>query len=70
VEVLNLIQQAYNDLYAERAGISNAKWREISADLENEENEALYKKGRGETTDGKVEIPMNISIAEPTKVGG
>ena len=29
-----------------------------------------YDKGRGIKPDGTVEIPMALSIAEPTKVGG
>lgn len=68
VEVLDVIQKAYYDIYAERAGVTNDKWREIASDPAN--NEALYDKGRGKLPDGKLEIPMNLSIAEPTKAGG
>jgi len=70
VEILDIIQGAYYDIYAERAGVTNARWRELSNELEgNMENQRLYDIGRGKkgTPD---EIPMNISIAEPTKVGG
>jgi biopolymer transport protein ExbD len=70
VEVLDIIQAAYYDIYAERAGITNARWRELSEKLDEEENAKLYDKGRGRKPDGTLEIPMNISIAEPTKVGG
>jgi len=70
VEILNIIQAAYNDIYAERAGVTNARWREIASDLQDPENARLYDVGRGKKADGSLEIPMNISIAEPTKIGG
>ena len=63
IEVLDAIQAAYYDIYAERIGVTNAKWREIASDPTAPGNSALYEKAR----DG---IPQNISIAEPTKVGG
>ena len=68
VEILNIIQAAYNDIYAERAGVTNARWREIASDLQDPENARLYDVGRGKKADGSLEIPMNISIAEPTKI--
>ena len=70
IEVLDAIQRAYYEIYSERAGITTKKWLEISNDLGNPESRALYEKGRGKTAEGKPEIPMNVSIAEPTKVGG
>jgi len=70
VEILNIIQAAYNDIYAERAGVTNARWREIASDLQDPENARLYDVGRGKKADGSLELPMNISIAEPTKIGG
>ena len=70
VEILDIIQGAYYDIYAERAGVTNSKWRELSNELDDPENVLLYDKGRGKKPDGTLEIPMNISIAEPTKVGG
>lgn len=70
IEILDLIQAAYYDIYAERAGVSNARWRELSNELDDPENARLYDLGRGKKPDGSLEIPMNISIAEPTKVGG
>jgi hypothetical protein len=70
VEILNIIQASYNDIYAERAGVTNARWREIASDLQDPENSRLYDVGRGKKADGSMEIPMNISIAEPTKIGG
>lgn len=71
IEVLDQIKGAYHDIYADRAGVDNAKWREISASPDsNPEFQKLYDIGRGVLPDGKPEIPMNISIAEPTKIGG
>lgn len=70
VEVLDAIQRAYYEIYADRAGITTKKWLEISGDLANPDNRKLYDLGRGRTADGKPEIPMNVSIAEPSKVGG
>lgn len=58
IAVYNEAQGAYYDIYAERAGVTNAKWREISSDLSNPDNKVLYDKAR----EG---IPLAISIAEP-----
>lgn len=69
IEILDIIQGAYYDIYAERAGVTNSKWRELSSDLSDPENQVLYDKGRGRRPDGTIEIPMQLSIAEPTKVG-
>lgn len=70
IEILNIVQAAYNDIYAERAGVTNARWREIASDLQDPDNTRLYDVGRGKKLDGSLEVPMNISIAEPTKIGG
>lgn len=73
VEILDAIQAAYHEIYAERAGVSVKDWREISSDPDNSQRpewRQIYDKGRGVGPDGKVEIPMNLSIAEPSKVGG
>lgn len=70
IEVLDVIQKAYYDIYAERIGVTNDKWREIASDpTKSPEFAQLYDLGRGRTPDGKLEIPMNLSIAEPTQVG-
>jgi len=60
IAVYNEAQGAYYDIYAERAGVTNARWREIASDLGDPENKAIYTKAR----EG---IPMAISIAEPNK---
>lgn len=70
IEILDVIQKAYYDIYADRVGVTNDKWREIASDPnKTPEFEELYDRGRGRTPEGKLEIPMNLSIAEPTQVG-
>lgn len=70
IEVLDNIQAAYYEMYAERAGVSTDDWRKIIDNLKEPDNKRLYDIGRGLTDEGKAEYPMNISIAEPTKIGG
>jgi len=71
IDVLDACQAAYHEIYAERAGVSVVQWREISSDPNaSPEAREAYDKGRGINPDGSVEIPMALSIAEPTKVGG
>ncbi len=60
IAVYNEAQGAYYDIYAERAGVSNTRWREIASELSNPDNKAIYAKAR----EG---LPMAISIAEPNK---
>jgi biopolymer transport protein ExbD len=57
IQLLDEIQAAYFEIYAERAGISAEQYRELK--LNESKEKLLYDKGK----DG---IPMNISIAEPT----
>ncbi|UII24576.1 biopolymer transporter ExbD [Fulvivirga maritima] len=66
ISVLDQVQAAYYDMYAERIGVTNEQWREIANDLSDPENKRLYDKGRG-LKNGQLEFPMNISIAEPSK---
>lgn len=73
IEILDAVQAAYHEIYAERAGVTVKDWREISSDPENPQKpewKQLYDRGRGVRPDGSVEIPMALSIAEPTKAGG
>lgn len=60
VEVLDAAQRAYYEIYAAKIGVPVEKWRDIASDPEQKE---LYNKSR----EG---VPMAISVAEPTKVGG
>jgi biopolymer transport protein ExbD len=62
IEILDLIQAAYYDIYAEQAGVTNQRFREAASDLSDPANREIYDKGRAG-------IPMQVSIAEPTKVG-
>jgi biopolymer transport protein ExbD len=71
IDVLDAIQAAYHEIYAERAGVTVQRWREIASDPDADElSKQQYEKGRGTLPNGNVEIPMALSIAEPTKVGG
>jgi biopolymer transport protein ExbD len=65
VEILDIIQGAYYDIYADEAGVTNKEWREAAAKQNDPDPryKTIYEKG-------KKNYPMQISIAEPTKVGG
>lgn len=63
IKVLNEVQGAYYDMYAERAGVTNDRWREIASDISNPENKRIYD-------DARKDFPMAISIAEPSSAGG
>ncbi len=58
LKILDELQATYYEIYAERAGISPEAFRKL--DHRNPEERAIYLKAR----EG---IPMNISIANPTK---
>jgi len=58
IAVLDIIKSAYNQIYADNAGISLEEWRMLANKHNTPELEALFNKGR----EG---FPMNISIAEP-----
>ena len=62
IQLLDIIQAAYYDIYADQAGVTNAKFREAASDLAVPQNKEIYERGRAG-------IPLNISIADPTKVG-
>ncbi|MDH4089040.1 MAG: biopolymer transporter ExbD [Cyclobacteriaceae bacterium] len=71
IEVLDAAQAAYHEIYANRAGVSVKRWREISSDPnESPETKQAYDRGRDVGPNGTVGIPMALSIAEPSKVGG
>jgi len=70
IQVLDAAEAAYNEIYADRAGVSVQRWRDIAADPNADpETKMLYDKGR-DYRNGKSFLPKNISIAEPTKIGG
>jgi len=62
IEILDIIQGAYYDLYAEQAGVTNSRFREAASDLSDPTNKQIWEKGKNG-------IPMQVSIAEPTKIG-
>lgn len=70
IEILDAVQAAYYQIYADNAGVTVKKWLDLSSDLNDPENRKLYDLGRKRRPDGSVEIPMALSIAEPTKIGG
>lgn len=71
IDVLDNIQAAYYEMYANKAGVSTEEWRKIIDNLKEPDNSRLYEIGKGGVdADGKPLFPMNISIAEPTKIGG
>ncbi|MBK6266326.1 biopolymer transporter ExbD [Marivirga sp. S37H4] len=61
INVLDQLQGAYYQIYGERVGLTAEEFRTL--DLSNPKDQALYDEGR----EG---IPMAISIAEPTNIGG
>ncbi len=60
IDVYNEVQGAYYDMYADRAGVTNEKWREIASNTSDPDNKRIYDEAR----EG---FPMQISIAEPNK---
>lgn len=61
INVLDEVQAAYNEMYAERAGITAEQWRNL--DLKDPRDKQLYERARDK-------FPKNISFAEPTNIGG
>ena len=61
IKILDQLNGAYNEIYAERAGISVDEWRTL--DRKDPVQKDLYLKARKG-------IPRAISIAEPNKTGG
>jgi hypothetical protein len=61
LEILDELQGAYYEIYGQRVGLTADEFR--SLDRKNPVEYEKYQRAR----DG---FPMNISIAEPTKIGG
>ena len=60
IQVLDIIQSAYNEIYAARAELSLNEYLKLNPDIDGQKR--IIQKAR----EG---IPMNISIAEPSQVG-
>lgn len=61
ISVLDELQGAYYELRAEKVGLTSEEYRML--DQKDPRQKELYDRGR----EG---LPMNISIAEPTNIGG
>ena len=61
IAILDQLQGAYYEIYAERVGLTAEEFRNL--DRKKPDDLEKYNRAR----DG---IPMNISLAEPTKIGG
>lgn len=61
ISILDELQGAYYEIYGERVGLTADEFRAL--DRKKPDQEEKYSRAR----DG---FPMNISIAEPTKIGG
>ncbi|MCC5927861.1 MAG: biopolymer transporter ExbD [Cyclobacteriaceae bacterium] len=61
IQILDELQGAYYEIYGERVGISADEFRNL--DQRNPADKAKYDAAREN-------LPMNISIAEPSRIGG
>jgi hypothetical protein len=61
IAILDEIMGAYDEIYAERVGISAEEFRNL--DKSDPVQSQIYNRARAD-------IPRNVSIAEPTKIGG
>ena len=59
--ILDEVMGAYDEIYAERVGISSEEFRNL--DKKDPAQKETYERAR----EG---IPRNVSIAEPSKIGG
>lgn len=61
IEVLDVVTAAYNEMYAERVGITPERFRTLN--MKDPQDRSLYDRARKD-------FPKNISFAEPTNIGG
>jgi hypothetical protein len=72
VNILDQLDAAYNEMYGERVGMTGTQFRELRNTMnKTPEQRNQYNTARGKDgPDAKVTFPKNISIAEPSRVGG
>lgn len=72
IDILDQLDAAYNEMYGERVGMTGTEFRALrNTPNKTPEQRRRYNKARGKDgPDGKVTFPKNISIAEPSRVGG
>jgi biopolymer transport protein ExbD len=72
IDILDQLDAAYNEMYGERIGMTGDEFRELRNTInKTPEQRAQYDEARGiEGPGSKPTFPKNISIAEPSKVGG
>jgi len=72
IDILDQLDAAYNEMYGERVGMTGTEFRALrNTPNKTPEQRRRYNKARGKDgPDGKVTFPKNISIAEPSKIGG
>jgi len=61
IEVLDILELSYNEMYGEKVGLTGEQFRNL--DQKNPKDKRLYDQARKD-------FPKNISIAEPNKIGG
>ena len=62
LSVLDAVDQAYNEIYAEKLGITAAEFLALDR-VKSERDKAMYDRA-------KEGLPKQVSIAEPTDIGG
>ena len=68
IEVYDLVESAYMEMYGSRVGLTAEQFREL--DKKDPRQKAMYDKARGKQPNGSIDFPKQISIAEPTKASG
>ena len=61
VDILDVVNASYNEMYGNRVGLTGDQFREL--DMKKPDHKTKYDQARKN-------FPKNISIAEPTKIGG
>ncbi|MGI9543410.1 MAG: ExbD/TolR family protein [Cyclobacteriaceae bacterium] len=73
IDILDQLDGAYNEIYGERIGMTGTEYLALKSKAKKtpeDRNKIDKARGKGEGPDGKLGFPKQISIAEPSKVGG